>query len=194
MHQDSSSVNGHPTAPIPDFTLDLPPPFPVTDVDPEKIVPKEPQPHPIEEEEEEEEEDEEQRPHTPPAEFNMAHDDSSVHDPESGDAHSHTPPPAPLRVVEPVPEPRLDYDVLMAKFEAALEEIEHLRGLLAAAPRPPSTELRRRNRPQSDEGSTMGETEVGTMVEENALPQDGVPLQVVVIIALGVFITTYLFF
>ena len=33
-----------------------------------------------------------------------------------------------------------------------------------------------------------------TMVEELPLQQDGVPLQVVVIIALGVFITTYLFF
>jgi len=46
----------------------------------------------------------------------------------------------------------------------------------------------------SDVGSET-ETDVATMVDEGGpLHQDGVPLQVVAIVALGVFITTYLFF
>jgi vesicle-associated membrane protein-associated protein A len=69
-----------------------------------------------------------------------------------------------------------------------------MRELLAAASSSPPSELRRRNRAVSDDGSTMGETEVGTMMEEGPIHQEGVPLQVVIIIALGVFITTYLFF
>jgi hypothetical protein len=40
----------------------------------------------------------------------------------------------------------------------------------------------------------MAGTEVGTMLEDASTQPEGVPLQVVLIIALGVFITTYLFF
>ena len=72
-------------------------------------------------------------------------------------------------------------------------EIERLHALLAEVPSSPPNELRRRNQPLSDDGSTVGETEGGTGVEDPLQPE-GVPLQVVVIIALGVFITTYLFF
>ena len=152
----------------------------VTDNDPEKMQP------PVEDE---------PRSHTPLAEFNVAHEDEQEPDlfvPSDVRVRARTPSPSP-HVVER--DPVLDRDILLAKFEAALEEIERLRGLLANAASPPSTELRRRNRPVSDDGSMMGETDVGTstMVEESPL-QDGVPLQVVVIIALGVFITTYLFF
>ena len=53
------------------------------------------------------------------------------------------------------------------------------------------TDLRRRNRALSDDGSV---TEVGSYVEEGVMNPEGVPLQVVIIIALGVFVTTYLFF
>jgi hypothetical protein len=82
----------------------------------------------------------------------------------------------------------------LAKYNEAQAEIERLRALLAAVPSS-SPELRRRTRALSDDGSTMGDTDVGvsTTVEDVPL-QEGVPLQVVVIIALGVFITTYLFF
>ncbi|TFK52583.1 VAMP-associated protein [Heliocybe sulcata] len=104
---------------------------------------------------------------------------------------------------------------LLAKYNEAQAEIQRLRSLLAAAPEPsalpttlstsngdsmpPPTELRKRHRALSDATSTMAgslgpETEIGTLVEESVAAPEGVPLQVVVIIALGVFITTYLFF
>jgi hypothetical protein len=85
---------------------------------------------------------------------------------------------------------------ILAKYNAAQAEIERLRALLAAVPSSSPTELRRRTRALSDDGSTMAETDVGvsTTMDDGPLHQEGVPLQVVVIIALGVFITTYLFF
>ena len=57
------------------------------------------------------------------------------------------------------------------------------------------TELRRRYRgPRSDDGTTEVASDAGeTYVSEYSAPE-GVPLQVVVIIALIVFIMTYLFF
>jgi len=93
---------------------------------------------------------------------------------------------------------------LELKLSDAQAEIQRLRTLLAAVPDPSSTapesvapsEFRRRYATSDDGASTYyGETEVGTAVErETVIHQDGVPLQVVIIIALGVFITTYLFF
>lgn len=105
------------------------------------------------------------------------------------------PTPAPVTVtVDPNPE-------LVGKLNEAQAEIERLRRLISSMPAPSTvastspTELRRRTRPMSDDGSTVGpETEVGSYVEDGVLPAEGVPLQVVIIIALGVFVTTYLFF
>ena len=78
---------------------------------------------------------------------------------------------------------------LYAKFRDAEREIDRLRSTIATmAAAPP--QLRQRTRALSDSGSTA-ETDLQTM---GSLQQEGVPLQVVVIIALGVFITTYLFF
>ena len=48
-----------------------------------------------------------------------------------------------------------------------------------------------------DASSTWdGQTEIGSYVDDGVLqgPQEGVPLQVVIVVALGVFVTTYLFF
>ncbi|CAL1712853.1 unnamed protein product [Somion occarium] len=120
----------------------------------------------------------------------------------------HTPPPpAPVPVVvDPNPE-------LVAKLKDAQAEIERLRNLISSMPEPSSiptttidetgstvtpTELRRRTRALSDDGSSTwdGQTEIGSYVDEGVLqgPPEGVPLQVVIIIALAVFVTTYLFF
>ncbi len=114
--------------------------------------------------------------------------------------------------VQPAPEPESPVehpstlapsppnDELLIRYQEAETEIERLRGLLAAAAPPPEVspeipELRRRTRRLSDDMTIGPGSDVGTMVGEDvALQQDGVPLQVVVIIALGVFITTYLFF
>ncbi|KAJ7675753.1 PapD-like protein [Mycena polygramma] len=90
--------------------------------------------------------------------------------------------PTPVTLPSPLP-PADDYAV---KYTEAQAEIERLRALLATSQ--PPAELRRRTRKLSDE------TAVDVAVLEETSIQEGVPLQVVVIIALGVFITTYLFF
>jgi hypothetical protein len=91
--------------------------------------------------------------------------------------------PTPVVLPSPLP-PADDYTI---KYAEAQAEIERLRALLATSQ--PPTELRRRTRKLSDDG-----TAVDVAVLEETSIQEGVPLQVVVIIALGVFITTYLFF
>ncbi|KAJ3003929.1 hypothetical protein NUW54_g5052 [Trametes sanguinea] len=47
-----------------------------------------------------------------------------------------------------------------------------------------------------DDGRTVydGQTDVGSYVGSEVPPPEGVPLQVVIIVALAVFVTTYLFF
>jgi hypothetical protein len=77
---------------------------------------------------------------------------------------------------------------LYAKYNHAQLEIERLRERVTSL-----SELRRRPRAVSDDGSTVA-SDIQTIVEESPVHQEGVPLQVVVIIAFGVFIMTYLFF
>ncbi|KAK0464390.1 PapD-like protein [Desarmillaria tabescens] len=145
---------------------------------------------------------------TPPNDFSAAREEEHHEEPPSEPA-----PPPPVSVfVQPAPEPAPPVehpstlaptppnDEVLIKYKEAEAEIERLRGLLAAAAPPlevlpETTELRRRTRRLSDDMTIAPGSEVGTMIGEDvALQQDGVPLQVVVIIALGVFITTYLFF
>lgn len=120
--------------------------------------------------------------------------------------HPPSPSSSPPIVVAPA---QADHE-LEEKLHEAEAEIKRLRALLSAVPDPSSTapesfapesvapsDFRRRYTTGSDDGTSTyyGETEVGTLVERDAvIHQDGVPLQVVIIIALGVFITTYLFF
>lgn len=77
---------------------------------------------------------------------------------------------------------------LYAKYNHAQVEIERLKEQVASL-----SELRRRPRALSDDGSTVA-SDIQTIVEESPIHQEGVPLQVVVVIAFGVFIMTYLFF
>ena len=92
---------------------------------------------------------------------------------------------------------------MVAKYNDAQDEIKRLRALLAAVPDPSSiassgtspTVLRERHRSSralSDDGTVDGSET--TYVSDASLQPEGVPLQVVVIIALLVFVTTYLFF
>lgn len=103
------------------------------------------------------------------------------------------PTPAPVARTPSIPTPAAvpvslpPTDDYVAKYTEAQAEIERLRALLATSQ--PPAELRRRTRKLSDDG-----TAVDVAVLEETPIQEGVPLQVVVIIALGVFITTYLFF
>lgn len=129
--------------------------------------------------------------------------------------------PAPTPAPAPVQAPVHDYLAtvnaeLQAKYKEAILEIERLQALLAAAPDPTSlapselpSGVRRRNFALSDDGSSStyddrrtyddrstydDRTDVGTMMTEGSTHVEGVPLQVVLIISIGVFITTYLFF
>ncbi|KAI0061408.1 VAMP-associated protein [Artomyces pyxidatus] len=113
--------------------------------------------------------------------------------------HSPPTPPAPVASVSARTEPNPE---LVSKYKESQAEIQRLRALLAAVPDPSSvassgtspTEIRRRYRPRSSDGATEVDSDAGTYVDDGVLQPEGVPLQVVVIIALIVFITTYLFF
>jgi len=147
---------------------------------------------------------------TPPPEQQVMHDslEEQAERPDFGvinvNVHSATPP-------APAPAPPAINRELEEKYKEAQAEIQRLRALLAAVPDPSSiadnesvdpstaapTELRRRHATSaiSEDGrSTYSRSEVGTMVDDHAVHQEGVPLQVVIIIAVGVFVTTYLFF
>jgi len=106
---------------------------------------------------------------------------------------------APTPVPAPAPEPIIITrenpvnEELYAKYKMALEQIERLKAQIAELSTPAAQELRRRTRKFSDADSETG-SDVQTVVEEVPLQQEGVPLQIVVVIALGVFVTTYLFF
>ena len=152
----------------------------------------------------------------PPARPPPLHEEPLVEEPSREEEEApvvnvnvHTPQPAPPP--DPaVPAPDVNEDRVI-KLREAQSEIERLRNLISSMPEPSTlapttvtnaTEFRRR-RPisPSDDGSTWdGETEVGTSItgtttmEDTMMQPDGVPLQVVIIIALGVFVTTYLFF
>lgn len=149
-----------------------------------------------------------ERPATP-LDYLGAQDEPSREEPASGvgvinvNVHSPQPPPSfPTPVVAPAAssEPNPEF---IAKYKDAQAEIQRLRSLLAAVPDPSSvassgtspTELRERHRskgPRSDDGTVI-DSEV-TYVSDASLQPEGVPLQIVVIIASLVFITTYLFF
>jgi vesicle-associated membrane protein-associated protein A len=97
------------------------------------------------------------------------------------------------------PPPSREQD-LDEKLGEATAEVNRLRALLAAMPEPEAKEdprnessgvRRRHHRAPSTVAGT--ETEVSSYVDEPYQPE-GVPLQIVIIIALGVFVTTYLFF
>jgi vesicle-associated membrane protein-associated protein A len=89
----------------------------------------------------------------------------------------------------------LDLDNMQALVISLQEQLEQSQGVESAAADapPPVQELRRRTRRLSDADSAAP-SEMVTMVDEAPIQQEGVPLNIVVIIALGVFVTTYLFF
>ena len=102
---------------------------------------------------------------------------------------SHAPPPSTIETVY-VENPL--NEELLAKYKEAQAEIERLRHEMTSISVAPTSELRsRRNRTISDAASTA---ETDTVIDDQHYHPDGVPLQVVLIIALGVFIMTYLFF
>ncbi|PFH54099.1 hypothetical protein AMATHDRAFT_83601 [Amanita thiersii Skay4041] len=108
---------------------------------------------------------------------------------------SQPPPPAAPVVRQQDVETIPAYRELVTQYNAAISEIEHLRNELATASSiVAESELRRRTKAQSEVGSIASETDVQTVIDDGGYHQEGVPLQVVVIIAVGIFITTYLFF
>jgi vesicle-associated membrane protein-associated protein A len=116
--------------------------------------------------------------------------------------HSPQPPPPPVPALM-APAPSEPNPELVSKYNDAQDEIKRLRALLAAVPDPSSVassgtsptvlrERHRSSRAQSDDGTVVGSET--TYVSDASLQPEGVPLQVVGIIAILVFITTYLFF
>lgn len=187
--------NGH--GPIPDFSHDDSHDLGRSDADihvdaPSSPPPPEPAPIPREE-----------PPVLPsPPEERPAVVNVNVHTPTPA-----APPPAPV-IPAPAPAPIVvdPNPDLLAKLEDANSEIKRLRDLISSMPAPSTvpttsvvsgttTEFRRRTHALSDDGSSVApETDVSSYVDEGQAQPDGVPLQVVIIVALGVFITTYLFF
>ncbi|KAL0961413.1 hypothetical protein HGRIS_006362 [Hohenbuehelia grisea] len=190
---DTAHPNGHSAhhAPIPEFeesqhsTIVPPPPS-------QQIVDAEPEHH---------------TPSPPADDFHEDDSHAVGYTSIQSDLHDDRPatpeqvlPPAQTRAVAPAPAaslpppvpsvPAREFEELETKYRSAQAEIERLRAQLAA----PQPELRRRTRALSDVGSDSGSTAVGTLIMDDNMNQEGVPLQVVVIIALGVFVTTYLFF
>ncbi|KLO15976.1 VAMP-associated protein [Schizopora paradoxa] len=110
----------------------------------------------------------------------------------------HLPPPPPPPAM-PMPQHSPNEDELRSQLEGAQAEIERLRLLLSSVPElGADSELRRRNRPQSEVGTTVlssaGESDVGTAVEQAIVHQEGVPPGMVIAIASVVFLLTYIFF
>jgi len=102
----------------------------------------------------------------------------------------------PARQQTPPPSRERDLD---DKLGEATAEITRLRALLAAMPEPeakeeprsePSGVRKRHHRAPS----TVTGTETDVSYADEPYQPEGVPLQIVIIIALGVFVTTYLFF
>lgn len=155
-------------------------------------------------------------PSTPPADEHLSREEPIEREipPAMVHVNVHQPPvpsPQPIHAVPSAgPDPlSLALAAKDKELQNANAEIERLRSLISSMPEPStvaaseftsSSELRRRS-PRSvfsdddDGASTLSPaTEVGSYVEDTMHPPEGVPLQVVIIIALGVFVTTYLFF
>ncbi|KAI0052703.1 VAMP-associated protein [Auriscalpium vulgare] len=149
-----------------------------------------------------------ERPVSPPLEYAAAPEeqpDVPAADKSSGgvgviNVNVHSPPTPPTVSTAALVAPADPNVELVSKYKESQAEIQRLRSLLAAVPDPSSvassgtspTEIRRRYRPRDDD-ATVVDSEVSTYADDILQPE-GVPLQVVVIIALLVFITTYLFF
>ncbi|KAH9846361.1 VAMP-associated protein [Lenzites betulinus] len=142
----------------------------------------------------------------------------SVHAPP---AHV-SPPPSPPTRAAPVPDPNPELVKKLEEAQAEIERLRQLIASMPEPSTVPTTtvttptELRHRRRPLSDDGSSTydgrttygarttydddgrtaydAQTDVSSYVGSEVPPPEGVPLQVVIIIALGVFVTTYLFF
>ncbi|KAG5638717.1 hypothetical protein H0H81_010700 [Sphagnurus paluster] len=206
VRQEPSAVNGHPP-PIPQFNQPPPPPQEVS----RPNTP--PADFSVAREDSDETVQEQEVPivhvtahEPPPASFapsplGATSELEYINDP--ADEQIYEPEPTYQPMVAPIIKPSASVqeapnEELLEKFEEAQQEIQRLRTMLETMstqdnPRSES-QFRRRRSALSDDGS-VAETEYNTVVDDHYHPQqEGVPLQVVVIVALGVFITTYLFF
>jgi len=128
-------------------------------------------------------------------EYIIAHEDTTQHETHYGDAPSA---PGVVNINVHSPGPVDDSNV---RYAEAQEEISRLRALVnsltSANQDQGANNLRRRTRALTEDGSFIGDSAADdeTVVERSgAVHENGVPLQVVIIIAIGVFVTTYLFF
>lgn len=132
-----------------------------------------------------------------PSHYHAAAEQTHEPEPEPTSMYSQEPAPAPAPASAPEPiyitRENPVNEEMFAKFNMAQAEIERLKAQVVALTAQSQSELRRRTRRLSDTDSMAG-SEALTAVEDAHVQPEGVPLQVVVVIALGVFVTTYLFF
>lgn len=104
--------------------------------------------------------------------------------------------PSPARAPVVVTKENPINEQLLTENKDLRSEIEDLKRELAikyAEQEQQASELRQRRR-SSDSRDSVPETDVRTAVEEPQIQQDGVPLNVVVLISFTVFFMTYIFF
>ncbi|TCD61356.1 phosphatidylinositol-binding protein scs2 [Steccherinum ochraceum] len=152
-------------------------------------------------------------PSTPPADDSLQEQQLARDAAPLVHVNVHQPQPPTPQPAQPAAAPAPDHSHEIAvkdkELREAMAEIERLRSLISSMPEPstapPSdftatTDFRRR-RPRSvlsddDDGtSTLSPTtEYGSFVDDRMPPPEGVPLQAVIAIAVGIFVMTYLFF
>ncbi|KAG8998331.1 phosphatidylinositol-binding protein scs2 [Tulasnella sp. JGI-2019a] len=139
----------------------------------------------------------ERSPSPAQGDYIIAHEDSTQYETHYGEP----PAPTPGVVNINVHSARSQEDPNASKYAEAQDEISRLKALvasLASSKQAEESGLRRRTKAYTDDGSYIADSiaDDETVVDRSSSvsTESGVPLQVVIIIALGVFVTTYLFF
>lgn len=154
----------------------------------------------------------ERSPSPAQGDYIIAHEDTTQHETHySEPPSSSTPGVVNINVHTPHGQPAGHEDggaasaQLQSKYVEAQDEIARLKALVAnlADASQKTDGLRRRTKAYTDDGSYVADSVLDdeTVVDRpiggsvsTASQEAGVPLQVVIIIALGIFVTTYLFF
>jgi len=138
--------------------------------------------------------DEADRAASPVPDFHVAHDEHpSIEEVITQPPIVVVPIPAPVSTVRPSTTSSEKMDDLRAKLADAQGEIDRLRGLLIPPTESATSGFRRRGVTNGSQ-TELGETETDMSPGEVSTVENGVPPQVVAIVALLVFTLTYLFF
>ncbi|KAG8880396.1 phosphatidylinositol-binding protein scs2 [Tulasnella sp. 331] len=142
----------------------------------------------------------ERSPSPAQGDYIIAHEDSTTHETHYAGESPAAGTPGVVNIN--VHSARAQEDPIASKYAEAQDEISRLKALVASLATSKQNEesgIRRRTKALSDDGSYIADSiaDDETVVDgrsSSVASESGVPLQVVIIIALGVFVTTYLFF